>query len=112
MEEQILGIGSDVLATIGIFTGSAELEAASALASAIQGCFEMFSNDSDLSQVPVDSASNANVPTEAATGFENVEVSDPQMDQPYSSQMDFSQDFGHHVHPTSEPYHYLDSGLL
>jgi hypothetical protein len=112
MEEQILGIASDVLTTIGLFTGSAELEAAGALASAINGCIEMSSNDADLSQVPVDTASNASVPTEVATGFENIEVSDSPMDQPDSSQLDFSQGVVHHVHTTSGPDHYLGSGLL
>ncbi|NJL65084.1 MAG: hypothetical protein HC903_28975 [Methylacidiphilales bacterium] len=109
MEEQILGIASDVLASIGLFTGSAELEAAGALASAIGGCFGMSSNNSELSQVPVDTTSDASIPAEAATGFENAEIPDSSIDQSDTSQMDFSQHVDHYVQPN---YDYLGSGLV
>jgi hypothetical protein len=126
MEEQLLGIASDVLTGIGLFTGSAELEAAGALASAINGYMEMSSNDSELSQVPVDTTSNASIPAEAATGFENAEIPDSSInqsnssqldfsqhvDQLDSSQMDFSQHFDHYVQPNHVSYDYPDSGLV
>jgi len=126
MEEQILGIASDVLTSIGIFTGSAELEAAGALASAINGYIEMSSNNLELSQLPVGTTSNAGIPDEVAIGFGNAEIPDSAMDQLDDSQLDFSQhvdhlnssqmDFSQHLDYYAQQNHtlytYPDSGLI